>query len=306
MSFEVINPGLIALFQDLGRFGYQHIGITTGGPMDEHAFCWANRMLDNPQNAPQLEITFGKLTLKALADTCIAITGADLNARIGDKKIQPWNTYRIRQGDTLNFDSPKNGLRAYLAVKGGFTIDLQLDSASTVSREKIGGIENGRALKQGDVLRFSPCKDDIKTRTPKWAIPDYTAPLELGVMLGYQYRDFPNNDIMTLFSSAYEVSSNIDRMGYRLSGQAIHCNRDGIISEGIAYGAIQIPKDGQPIVLMRDRQTIGGYPKIGCLSTLGSGQLAQRAPGSQISFYQMDVGEAEAQRVIFNRVMQTK
>ncbi|CCO47318.1 putative Allophanate hydrolase subunit 2 [Vibrio nigripulchritudo SOn1] len=304
MSFNVIKPGFLTLIQDLGRYGYQHMGITTGGPMDEHAFCWANRLLDNELNAPQLEITLGKLELQASANTCVALTGADLNARLNDQKILPWHTYTVKKGDTLSFDAPVSGLRAYLAVVGGFQLAETLGSVASVPREKMGGLTQGQPLKERDVLHFNASRKDIKSRTPKWAIPDYNAPLELGVMLGYQSASFPKSALMTMLSNTYEVSQNIDRMGYRLTGKPIHGERDGIVSEGIAYGAIQIPKDGQPIVLMRDRQTIGGYPKIGSLSALGAGQLAQRAPGSPVSFSIMDVGEAEAQRVIFNRVIQ--
>jgi allophanate hydrolase subunit 2 len=135
---------------------------------------------------------------------------------------------------------------------------------------------------------------------PDWAIPDYDRPLELGVMPGYQHDEFDIVKRTKLFSASYQVSQNMDRMGYRLSGDAIQPRRNGIVSEGIAYGAIQIPSDGQPIVLLKDRQTIGGYPKIGCISALGAGQLAQRGPGSVVRFHPMDVSQAEAQRMIFN------
>lgn len=303
MSFEVIKPGFLALIQDLGRFGFQHMGVTTGGPMDEHAFCWANRLLGNKLNAPQLEITFGQLTLKAHENTCIALTGADLNARLNDKKVHPWRTYRVRKGDTVTFESPICGLRSYLAVIGGFEIDPKLGSVASVTREQIGGLRNGESLKVGDRLYFRSSIKQPHGVTPTWAIPDYQAPLELGVMLGYQDKEFPNTELMTLLSCEYEVSQNIDRMGYRLTGAPIRCNRDGIVSEGIAYGAIQIPQDGQPIVLMKDRQTIGGYPKVGSLSALDAGQLAQRAPGSLVRFCLSDIAEAEAKRMVFNRIM---
>ncbi|MGF1768880.1 biotin-dependent carboxyltransferase family protein [Enterovibrio makurazakiensis] len=304
MSFEVINPGMLTLLQDTGRQGFQHLGITSGGPMDEHAYYWANRLLGNTPDTNQLEITFGQLKLKVNAATCIAITGADLSARINDKPVRNWCTYAVKQGDTIEFDTPKQGLRAYLAVKNGFECVNKLGSCATVKREKIGGLHgNGDPLKQGDVLRFHVCSDVIDQRAPKWTIPDYDAPLELGVMPAYQNAAFSHDAQMTFFTSAYEVSQNIDRMGYRLSGAPIKSSLDGIISEGIAFGAIQIPNDGQPIVLMKDRQTIGGYPKIGCLSSLGAGQLSQRRPGQTVNFSPMDVADAEVERRLFNRVI---
>jgi len=301
MSFEVLDPGMLTQVQDMGRLGYQHIGVTTGGPMDEHAFLWANRLLNNPLNAPQLEITFGRLSLLAHSDTSIALTGADLGARLNDRPIAPWQTYEIKQGDRLSFSMPVVGLRAYLAVSGGLDVPARLGSAATVSREQLGGLDGtGAKLAKGDRIPLAPPSAVAKASVPYSEIPDYRKPLRVGVIPGYQYGHFPRSARARFFTSEYQVSQNIDRMGYRLSGEAIHGDLDGIISEGIAYGAIQIPTDGQPIVLMKDRQTIGGYPKIGSLSALGAGQLAQRAPGASVSFYLTDVAEAEARRMIFN------
>ncbi|UTW14209.1 biotin-dependent carboxyltransferase family protein [Marinobacterium rhizophilum] len=301
MSFEVINPGILTLLQDAGRYGYQHLGVTTGGPMDEHAFAWANHLLGNAAGSAQLEITYGLLQLRCLADTCIALTGADLGARINGEPLAPWSTRRVRKGDEIAFATPLSGLRAYLAVLGGFQAEVRLGSCATVCREGLGGGDGaGGKLRAGDILRFEPSRALIEARVPAWAIPDYDRPLALGVMAGYQHDEFDIVQRTKFYSASYKVSQNIDRMGYRLSGDAIAPARNGIISEGIAFGAIQIPSDGQPIVLLRDRQTIGGYPKIGCISALGAAQLAQRGPGSQVHFHPMDVCEAEAQRMIFN------
>ena len=306
MSFEVLEPGMLALIQDSGRYGYQHIGATTGGPMDEFAFFWANRLLDNDLNAAQVEITFGRFSLLAQHDACIAITGADLGARINDREIAPWRTHRISCGDRLDFTAPVSGLRAYLAVSGGFRPAMKLGSCATVSREGLGGLDgHGAKLAKGDRLEFDRAETFVAALLPEPEIPDYRQHLSLGVIPGYQYRDFPAVQRMKFFSGDYQVSQNIDRMGYRLKGDAIHSDLDGIVSEGIAYGAIQVPSDGQPIVLMKDRQTIGGYPKIGCLSALDAGLLSQRAPGTSVSFYPSDVAEAEARRLLFNRRLKT-
>ncbi|WP_341582456.1 biotin-dependent carboxyltransferase family protein [Marinobacter metalliresistant] len=302
MSFEVLAPGMLALMQDSGRRGYQHIGVTTGGPMDEFAFFWANRLLDNDLNAPQIEITFGGFSLLAHDDTSMAITGGDLGARLNNRDIRPWRTYRISRGDRLEFTAPVNGLRAYLAVRGGFKPAMKLGSCATVSREGLGGLHgNGAKLAKGDRIGFAKTDNLVDAALPDTEIPDYREPLRLGLLPGYQFRHFPPVQRMKFFSDDYEVTQNIDRMGYRLQGDAIHSDLDGIVSEGIAYGAIQVPSDGQPIVLMKDRQTIGGYPKIGCLSALDAGHLAQRGPGASVSFYLGDVAGAEAQRLLFNR-----
>ncbi|MGR0279224.1 5-oxoprolinase subunit C family protein [Marinomonas dokdonensis] len=296
MAFNVIKPGLLALVQDLGRHGHQSIGLTTGGPMDETAFRWGNALLDNPANAPQIEITFGMLALEAQAATSIAITGADLAAKLNDKSIVPWQTYAIKKGDVLSFQQPVWGLRAYLAVKGGFICEPILGSVATVMREKVGGLTGkGDKLQKGDRLAFTPTTEHVHRNVPRLAIPDYSQ-TEIPVVLGYQYQFFSERQRAHFFSSDYKVSSNSDRMGYRMEGVAIHSEQKGIISEGIAYGAIQIPKDGQPIILLRDRQTIGGYPKMGCITSAGGSILSQQKPGECVQFTPITIDQAEQQR----------
>mgnify|MGYP003630008872 FL=1 len=296
MAFKVIKPGLLALIQDLGRHGHQSIGLTTGGPMDEVAFRWGNALLDNDPNSAQIEIPFGMFTLEAQANTSIAVTGADLGATLNDKSIPPWQTYAIKKGDILAFHQPVWGLRAYLAVKGGFLCEPTLGSVATVMREKIGGLTSkGDKLKKGDSLSYHTSHDHQQRAVPRLAIPNY-GNKEIPVILGYQYQSFSSLERANFFSSDYTVSSNSDRMGYRLEGKAVHTELKGIISEGIAYGAIQIPKDGQPIVLLRDRQTIGGYPKMGCVTRVGGGILAQQKPGDIIQFTPITVDQAEQER----------
>ena len=302
MALTVCNPGFLALVQDYGRFGYQHIGVTTGGPMDEHAFLWANRLLGNKYNAPQIEISVGMLTLEASQPTTMALTGADLGATLNGQAITPWRTYRLNPGDKLAFATPVNGLRSYLAVRGGFAVLPQLGSASTVMRERLGGPgRDGQKLQAGDTLSYRPFSGDIHNRMPDRFIPDYRAPLTLGVIRGYQYDSFDAAEVRRFFSQEYVVGKDIDRMGYRLSGEPVHSRLNGIVSEGIAFGAIQIPSDGQPIVLLRDRQTIGGYPKIGCVSSLDCGKLSQRGPGARVRFEPRDLDAVTGERMIFNR-----
>jgi biotin-dependent carboxylase-like uncharacterized protein len=296
MAFKVIKPGLLALVQDLGRHGYQSLGLTTGGPMDEMAFRWSNALLENDTNSAQIEITFGMLSLEAQADTSFAITGADLGATLNGKSISPWRNYPIRKGDILAFHQPIWGLRAYLAVKGGFFCEPTLGSVATVMRERIGGLTGkGDKLKKDDILKYQPFHHHQERAVPRLAIPNY-GQTEIPVILSYQYESFSSLERANFFSSDYRVSGNSDRMGYRLEGQAITSDLKGIISEGIAYGAIQLPKDGQPIVLLRDRQTIGGYPKIGCVTRYGGSILSQQKPGDVIQFTPITVDHAEHER----------
>ncbi|WP_425641928.1 biotin-dependent carboxyltransferase family protein [Marinomonas gallaica] len=305
MAFKVIKPGMLALVQDLGRHGYQHLGVTTGGPMDELAFRWGNALLDNDDNAAQIEITFGMFTLEAQAQTSIAITGADLAATLNDKSILSWQTYQINKGDVLAFHQPTFGLRAYLAVKGGFLIKPVLGSVATVMREKIGGLSGkGDKIAAGDSLPFQETTYHKARHVPRLAIPNYDQ-VEIDVVTGYQYRYFSGLDRARFFSSEYTLSQHCDRMGYRLDGTAIGRNLKGIISEGIAYGAIQVPNDGQPIVLLKDRQTIGGYPKIGCVTHCSGALLAQKKPGERIGFRYVTVDHAERERhLLMSRINQ--
>lgn len=296
MAFKVLKPGMLTLLQDLGRHGYQHLGVTTGGPMDEIAFLWGNALLDNDDNAAQLEITFGMLSLEATQPTSIALAGADLGATINDEAIIPWQTYAVKAGDVLTFQQPKFGLRAYLAVKGGFLAEPVLGSVATVIREQLGGLTGkGEKLQKGDLLPFTPTQHHTPRHLPRLAIPNYDQ-VEIDVVTGYQYKRFSGLDRAHFFSSDYTLSQHCDRMGYRLEGRAVGQDQPGIISEGIAYGAIQIPNDGQPIVLLKDRQTIGGYPKIGCVTTLSGSLLSQKKPGDKIGFRFMSVDQAERER----------
>lgn len=296
MAFKVIKPGMLALLQDLGRYGYQHLGVTQGGPMDELAFRWGNALLDNKPNAAQIEITFGQFALEAQASTSIALTGADLGATLNDQSIMPWQTYAIKKGDVLAFHQPRFGLRAYLAVKGGLVATPVLGSVATVMRERLGGLSGkGDKLAQGDLLPFHSTTHHQASHVPYLARPNYDQEV-LDVVTGYQYERFSGLDRARFFSSDYTLSPHCDRMGYRLNGSAIGQDQPGIISEGIAYGAIQVPNDGQPIVLLNDRQTIGGYPKIGCITHLSGALLAQKKPGDTITFQYLSVDQAERKR----------
>ena len=277
MGFEVIQGGLFSTIQDLGRYGYGHLGVTNSGAMDEYAYLWSQKLLDN-KNANALEVMVG-LKLKATLSTEIAVTGADLDFRINGVKKPIWQSYNIKVGDILSFEKRVSGQRAYLAVKDGFSIEKRYGSYSTTLKEGIGS-----RIKKGDFIPFKSHLLSYSKRVQREYIPNYNDHLTLRVLLGYQDDYFSQEQKERFFSSEYEITLQSDRMGYRLKGEPIIPSIDGIISEAIAFGSVQIPKDGQPIILLKERQTIGGYPKIGTVLPIDCFRLAQMAIGSKVMF----------------------
>ncbi|WP_105901655.1 5-oxoprolinase subunit C family protein [Vibrio gangliei] len=300
MSLKILNPGSLSLIQDSGRLGYQGIGVAVGGPMDEHAFAWANRLLDNRPTAAQIEITLGGFQAEFTQEAHIALTGADTQADLNGTRLKLWRTHHVPAGSILKCKIMKQGMRAYLAVQGGFIAPEVLGSCATVMRDELGGLEGaGKSLQKGDVIDYQPSSHRLLRQVPQAFIPRYFTPKSelciLDVLACYQYSDFSLQERQRFFRSVYQVTPNSDRMGYRLAGDNIEYAGESLISEGIALGAIQIPSDGQPIVLMADHQTIGGYPKIGCLTRMSVSKLAQCPPGTKIRFQLIDREQAEAE-----------
>lgn len=287
---EVVKPGQQTLIQDFGRFGLAHFGIAQGGPVDDYAYSWANHLLGNTINMPTLEITLGQAEFLIHHSCELAIAGGDLNAKLDGESLDNWSTFRALKGQTLTFALPRNGLRAYLAIKGGFSIPTQLGSASTVERDQLGGLTHGTPLQSGDVLPFD--QHAISSSSVQMTFrykPDYNLPLELRVIEGYQVNDFSRDAVNSLYTQEFEVSQLVNRMGYRLSGSKVKAPNKEYLSEGIALGSIQVTPSGEPIVLLNDRQTIGGYPKIGCVARIDLPRLAQAKPGQKVRFVRGDL-----------------
>lgn len=283
MSLKVIQPGILSLLQDRGRFGHHRIGLTNGGPLDPYAFDLCNRLLGNPGNSTAIEISLGGLQLESAVATFICVTGAPMPLQINGAPRPLWEVHPVAAGNLITLGFAERGCRAYLGVAGGLRIEPSFGSTATVVREHVGGLRGG-PLRAGDLL---PCPAVPRRRRlflPEPLQPRYQRTLTVRVIPGYQQTLFSRLQQRRFFSHAYTVSDHSDRMGYRLQGPAIQCDVDGILSEGICLGAIQIPADGQPIVLLNDRQTIGGYPKIGSALSLDTAQLAQLTPGSTVHF----------------------
>lgn len=295
MGFEVVQGGLFATVQDLGRFGSMHLGITHSGAMDEYAYRWSQKLL-NDQSGNALELMVG-LKIRATSPTQIALCGADLDFKINGNSQPMWQTHTIKAGDILSFGKRISGQRAYLAVKGGFKVAKKYGSYSTTLREGIGS-----RLQKGDLLPFDSYADcHTIYRVKQASVPDYQKRVTLRILLSYQEEYFSQKEKEKFFDSIYEITPQSDRMGYKLKGTPITPTQGGIISEAITFGSVQIPKDGQPIVLLKEHQTIGGYPKIGTVLPIDCFKLAQAAIGSSVKFEAIEIEEAQEKMKAFSR-----
>lgn len=291
-SIQILNPGILTLIQDTGRYGQHSVGLTTGGPMDPLAFKWANRLVGNKENASLLETTVGGLKLKINGATQVAVTGAQVDIKVNGQPQPQWQTLNLHTHDELELGYATAGCRIYVAFSSGLNVSPQFTSTSTVVRENIGGL-NGKGVQVNDeILLNSTSTHSQCWRLEEDARPVYKNSVTLRLIPGYQESSFSRHEQRMFFYHEYTVSDLCDRMGYRLTGPSITCDIDGILSEGICLGAVQVPKDGQPIVLMNDRQTIGGYPKIGSVFSLDLAKLAQLTAGGQVKFEPITIDKA--------------
>jgi biotin-dependent carboxylase-like uncharacterized protein len=283
MSMSVVQPGILSLLQDAGRWGQHRLGLSNGGPLDGEAFYYCNRLLQNPPSSTAIEISVGGLQLKAQVDTFICLTGAPMPLSINGEVRSGWQVHKVAPGDNIHVGFAKSGCRGYLGVAEGFSIAPSFGSTATVVREHIGGLR-GESLGEGDQLPCATVANRSRSYLSEKDQPHYQNTLTVRVIPGYQHRHFSRVEKRRFFGSRYRVSERCDRMGYRLEGPAIKCGIEGILSEGICFGAIQLPPDGRPIVLLNDRQTIGGYPKIGAALSLDAARLTQLTPGATVHF----------------------
>jgi len=298
MSLEVIDVDGFATIQDSGRKGWRRFGVPTSGPMDLFAFRAANALAGNPSNFAVVEIGLGDITFRALQDCVIAVTGAGYNLAIYLWEFPLWSSFFVRGGWTIRFNKMDYGMWAYLAIAGGLQTQPVLDSRSTYLRGAFGGLE-GRLLQAGDRIPTGKplyALDQLAARTlPIEARPSYSDHPVIDMIMGPQTKYFSDQSIETFLSSEYSISLNSDRMGYRLEGPALtHRSKTELISEGIPFGAIQVPASGQPIVMMADCPTAGGYPKIAAVTSADLPLLAQCVPNkSKIRFHETTIAKTQ-------------
>lgn len=297
LLIEASTP--LCLLQDSGRFGVRHLGVTQGGAADWVSMSWANTLLGNSPEAAVIEVTLGGLTLLAEQDCCLALAGADLGAMLDDRPLAPWRSFFLGKGQRLRFTQPILGARAYLAAPGGFAALPVLGSRSTVVREELGGLDGlGKPLAKGELLNYSGSAFVLRSLSPQ-QVPDLDLNSPLDVVLGAQIGLFSGLSLFDAFNSDWTLDTRADRMGMRLLGPELTYLGTPMISEGIPLGAIQVPPDGRPIVLLNDRQTIGGYPRLGALTPLSLARLAQCLPGRVIRLKPILQNTAHQQHVAY-------
>ena len=308
MSITVLSPGLLTTVQDMGRVGYQQFGVSVSGVMDPRSAALANILAGNGPGEAVLECTMMGPKLRFDRACVIAITGGDLGPTLDGQPVPGYRALAVRAGQVLGFTAPKTGCRAFIAFSGGLDIPLVMGSRSTDLKARLGGLQ-GRKLEKGDAIGFRapvealPRMEDRALRPEFAPQPVYT----LRVVLGPQDDAFTQDGLRTFLTGAYTVTPEFDRMGCRLSGPAIqHRQTADIISDGIAFGAVQVPSSGAPIIMLADRQTTGGYTKIANVITADFRILAQLKAGDKVRFAEVSVEEAQnillARRAALNAI----
>ena len=294
-TIKILDAGLLTTVQDLGRYGFQRYGVSASGVMDEYSAKIANKLVGNKVGEAVLETTLKGVQIEFLQNTAVAITGGNCDVTLNGTKIELWQSYLVNRGDILKMGICRSGLRNYLAFAGGIDVPIIMNSKSTNLKAKVGGF-NGRKLMAGDILSVGVGSLETPLTLNKYYIPTYSKDIKVGVILGQQDDYFTEAGIKTFLNETYTVTQESDRMGIRLSsvsGATIeHKNGADIISDGITFGAIQVPGSGQPIVMMADRQTTGGYTKIGNVISSDLAKLAQATPGTKVKFVEYTLEQA--------------
>lgn len=301
----VLKPGLLTSVQDIGRFGYQRDGVVVGGALDRFAARVANTIVGNGDNAAVLELAQLGPELRCEREVLVAWCGADFDARVGGETLPADRAVLVRAGEKLVFRPARSGVRAWLAVAGGFDVPLVLGSRTTYRRGGFGGHE-GRPLKAGDKLHLGEASEWARAwmrqapRVSPWSVrpPTLGKQAPTGVvraMRGPEWDWFSVAAQREVFTARWRTTKDADRMGVRLAGPALPlCQPREMISEGVADGDVQVPANGQPVVLLASRQTVGGYPRIAAVATVDHGRLAQLAPGEEVAFQEITLAEAHA------------
>jgi len=296
-TLEILAPGPLTTVQDCGRFGFGRFGVPRSGAADTFSLRIGNLLVGNPENEAALEITVVGPAIMALANSTIAITGADMQPMIDGQPIQMWRSHLLQRGGVLSFKGRRSGCRAYLAVGGGISVPIILGSRSTNLAARFGGLD-GRPLQKGDVLCSESPAAHLKgegATLDRALIPFYDTQQRLRVIPGPQRHHFSDAAKELFLSSRFKVTPQSDRAGIRLAGpriEAIQGLESSILSEGIAPGAIQVPGDAQPIILLGETVT-GGYRKIATVISADLPLSGQLTPGDSVQFVEVSMDMAD-------------
>lgn len=312
MNVAVVRAGFLTAVQDLGRAGYRGSGVSPGGALDAHALRVANLLVGNEEGAAGLELTLGTLRLCLADERLVAWCGGNFDVEAAGAKLPPGRPALLRSGDEVRLTAPAKGARAWLAISGGIDVPLVLGSRATDLRSGFGGLE-GRALRDDDVLALYPPPAPAAllaarlrdSRIASWVAPSEwssTSPRHpfLRVVRGADFARFGETARHALLHESFHVTADSDRMGVRLNRPSVvRRDHEELASEPVSPGTVQIPPDGNPIVLLGDCQTIGGYPKIAHVITVDLPAAAQLWPGDFVRFAEVPL--VEAQRLLFQR-----
>lgn len=292
MGLRINKPGMLTTLQDGGRKGYAAYGFSPSGALDHRAMAVANMLVGNEETEGVIEMTMAGISCTFTTDAVFALTGADMEAALNGEPVSRYTATAAKKGDELTMGFAGNGCRAYFAVQGGFYLKKVMGSVSTNLKCKIGGYL-GRALQPNDLLFFNTTTPDVSVIGRKTEAPVYASQAEIKVVLGPQDDYFSKDGLKTFLSSEYKLTNDSDRMGVKLDGPVIGSkNGVDIISDGIAWGSIQIPSSGKPIIMLSDRQTTGGYAKIATVISAEREKLAQLKPGGTVKFIAVSLKEA--------------
>jgi biotin-dependent carboxylase-like uncharacterized protein len=294
-GFAVLDGGPQTIVQDLGRPGYLRYGIPPSGPVDQDAFLLANRLVGNPDTAAALECTLMGPRIEMRQDAIIAVTGAEMAVAVNGRELPRWTAIRVRAGDVLRLGPALRGVRSYVAFAGGIDVPEVLGSRATYLRGSLGGFQ-GRQLKKGDALNLAPTaavEQRQGRRVRAQLIPSYGGEVEVRVILGPQADRFTPEGIAAFLGEPYAMTPQSDRMGARLAGPPVsHTRGHDIVSDGVPLGGIQVVGEGQPIVLLVDRQSTGGYTKVAAVCSFDIWRVGQAKPGQHLRFKRLGVPEA--------------
>lgn len=288
-KIKIHKAGLLTTVQDAGRYGFQRYGMPVSGAMDLLSLHQANYLVSNLENEACLEVTALGPEIEFESNTYIAICGADMNAQINGNEIEMYKTIKVNSGDKLTFRGLRSGFRTYISFAGGIEVPLVMGSKSTYMRGEIGGFQ-GRQINKGDILEIGDNTNIEIREINKRDIPIFNEYFTARIIPGPEADHFKVNGLATFLHSEFTLTDQCDRMGYRLTGNKIkHKTSADIISSGITFGTIQVPAHGEPIIMMADRQTTGGYTRIANVISDDLPFIAQLKPGDKIAFKEVNL-----------------